>query len=39
MLNRTIDTLKTEIVAQRELTKEIANAGSKAQITQQFSKP
>lgn len=38
MLNKTIDTLKAEIVAQRELTQAVANAGAKSQITQQFSK-
>ena len=38
MLNRTIETLKHEIVEQRLLTKEIAQAGSKSQITQTIGK-
>ncbi len=38
MLNKTIDTLKNEITEQRTLTKEIAQAGSKAQIQQKFGK-
>ena len=38
MLNRTIETLKQEITEQRLLTKEIAQAGSKSQITQTFAK-
>ena len=38
MLNRTIETLKLEIAEQRNLTKEIANASSKAQINQRFGK-
>ncbi len=38
MLNRTIETLKLEITEQRNLTKEIAQAGAKSQITQNFKK-
>ena len=38
MLNRTIETLKQEITEQRLLTKEIAQAGAKSQITQTFAK-
>jgi hypothetical protein len=38
MLNRTIETLKHEITEQRNLTKEIAQAGAKSQITQKFGK-
>jgi len=38
VLNRTIETLKLEIAEQRNLTKEIANASSKAQINQRFGK-
>jgi chromosome segregation ATPase len=38
MLNETIETLKLEIAEQRNLTKEIANASSKAQINQRFGK-
>jgi hypothetical protein len=38
MLNKTIDSLKGEISEQRQLTIEIANASSKAQITQNFKK-
>jgi hypothetical protein len=38
MLNRTIETLKHEIAEQRLLTKEIAQAGSKSQITQTIGK-
>jgi len=38
MLNKTIETLKLEIAEQRNLTKEIANASSKAQINQRFGK-
>jgi hypothetical protein len=38
MLNRTIETLKQEITEQRNLTKEIAQASAKSQITQTFAK-
>ena len=38
MLNKTIETLKQEITEQRNLTKEIAQAGAKSQITQTFAK-
>jgi len=38
MLNKTIESLKGEISEQRQLTIEIAQAGSKAQITQNFKK-
>ncbi len=38
MLNKTIDNLKNEVAEQRNLTKEIAQANSKAQITQKFGK-
>lgn len=38
MLNSTIQNMKQEIAAQRELTKEVAQASSKAQITQTIGK-
>jgi hypothetical protein len=38
MLIRTIDNLKTEIAEQRNLTREVANAGSKGAITQNIGK-
>jgi len=38
LLNKTIDSLKGEIAEQRQLTIEIAQANSKAQITQNFKK-
>ena len=38
MLNKTIDNLKSEIAEQRNLTREVANAGSKGQITQNIGK-
>ena len=38
MLNKTIESLKGEISEQRQLTIEIAQAGSKEQITQNFKK-
>ena len=38
LLNKTIESLKSEISEQRQLTIEIANASSKAQITQNFKK-
>ena len=38
LLNETIDTLKIEIAEQRKLTIEIAQASSKAQITQKIGK-
>lgn len=38
VLQQTIDSLKTEIREQRELTKEVAQASSKAQITQTIGK-
>ena len=38
MLNKTIETLKQEITEQRLLTKEIAQASAKSQITQTFAK-
>ncbi len=38
MLNKTIESLKGEISEQRQLTIEIAQANSKAQITQNFKK-
>lgn len=38
MLNATIVNMKQEIAAQRELTKEVAQASSKAQITQTIGK-
>lgn len=37
-LNKTIDTLHNEVAEQRNLTKEIAKASSKSQITQNISK-
>ena len=38
ILNKTIETLKNEIMEQRNLTREIANAGAKGQITQNIGK-
>lgn len=38
MLNRVIENLKTELAEQRTLTKEVAQASSKSQITQKFGK-
>ena len=38
ILNKTIETLKNEITEQRNLTKEIAQASSKSQISQTFAK-
>jgi hypothetical protein len=38
ILNKTIDNLKHEIAEQRNLTKEVAIAGSRAQITQKIGK-
>jgi hypothetical protein len=38
MLNRTIENLKHEVAEQRTLTKEVAIASSKAQITQQIGR-
>jgi hypothetical protein len=38
VLNSTIQNLKNELVEQRSLTKEVAHASSKAQISQKFSK-
>lgn len=37
VLNNTIDSLKHELAEQRSLTKEVAQAGAKAQITQNLS--
>ncbi len=38
VLNNTISNLKNELVEQRNLTKEVAQASSKSQITQKFGK-
>jgi electron transfer flavoprotein alpha subunit len=38
MLNKTIENLKLEVAEQRNLTKEVANAGAKGAITQNYGK-
>jgi len=38
VLSNTIDNLKSELAAQRDLTREVAMAGKQGAITQQFGK-